>query len=1213
MNKKYNIKYNAIPEQNLRFANQLTVHQWNEIINILRVQTNLSSEYIEKLHLWLIGTNVNRELPDLGELEDDGKIIEYDGIIDYIFNYLDLNTKLIEDNKAALNTFIIDKYNKHVEDFDMLKTNINDHIKLYDALYQQVQDHDRAYTNHIADFTSFKNTEFSNMNIKLNSLDSLVRDESTPNGIQYQINTVSKNLGKLEQHLPNTYAPKDWTGMQNVSSNLDDSAEILINVHGELQRTTFGYFKKVFIEHSESHFRGNYTSIEELNNIEKPIVGDYAFVVTKEDSETYDRYVLVMYIYNNISKLWQRTEVGQYATTESLEQLQRGLLQGDTVPARSSSATNFIDPITGESKSIADEFKQKTVSLSISDTPKNAENVMRSITINGHTWDIPSIDITLRDYNSTLGAKQLKEIIINGTAWKVSPDINLDDLPSSGITDVEQLPNPDWQGTPVPSSGLVEKLYFNTKLSIDEVNAIIDSLQFTTSDILPLPAVVVTVPSDFVKSVLIIGRADPDDPSKRERAIVCATPTESGDLEWLTIYEYNDIPAEEHYTGWTTYTELELNYDSILNLVGIELGYTNQNEQLTKLISITPHIPPETPEEDTLYRTIVDNKPLLHYYKNGAYHTLSQDLNIIDLQSLPASTFKGTPIPYLDNVDTIYFNTNATQSEVVDTIKKLYAQAGLIPGSDTYLPVYISPTIFIQISLHSTDEVAIIVDVTGLTSDGTLTMYPIYLTPAVAAQLGTDKYGWVYKNSYIKLEGYNKSTDNYMVGVHNDLISNLFSSTPFEEIVAPGESQSLYRVFNSGNVVGGAFIPYEGNISLGAVKFDTTVPTEDVTNALASLTYKYDDTTNIGTYYIGYLNIFDQYIPMVTANHNKDTNIYTIMLTDIPIFSSDDDPDNGISAGWDQDALNNMYAESADVLDMEFEIVTGLMLDSMGIPRMNDKLNKFIYTTPYTYANTKYDLYHYKDGWHKITPDYPIASVKPRLTIEYKDVTQEYPEYHDLVADMREDTGNDKLGIFDYIVHITIPIDSTLANIINQKGAFLYLYKRSRRRYNNRTKGWKHPRQGTYGAGTKNCYDAFSKVYTPLGMDDTKIVQTEIPVNVVYIKGRPYIKYSFSIIRELAYKLVIYTRSVEPEDIYGIDTEHCFVTLNTGLLQFMLANDSEARSYRPTVLGTRSKQLHIRYTLYVPGLGESAPSDALICNIRRLQDDRYLQVGPTIV
>ena len=1205
MNKKYNIKYNAIPEQNLRFANQLTVHQWNEIINILRVQTNLSSEYIEKLHLWLIGTNTHSDLPDPDELKYGDTITKYDGIIDFIFKYLALTTELIEANKAALNKFINDRYNKHVEDFEEHTAEFKDFKTVYNKHVRDFETHTTEFAKHVE--------EFETHIVAYNSLETRVTNtESAISGLDARLVKAEGTINKL----PDTYVPKDWSNYETHDQYVDENAKFIIKIDDKEYTTTMRYLKDVFLEHTESHYRGNFTSYASLiSTTFKPqlVAGDYAFVSEDSKDPNFVTKVLVMYIWDDAKRIWTSSGTGQYASYASLTKLKQDLSSGATTVGTAMAAHQYIDA-EGNTKNISETFEENTVSLTVSTDPyEDTDYTMRGIEINGDKFNIPSAEIALRDFVSPSTTKQLKEILINGTAWKVSPDINLDDIPSSGITDVEQLPNPNWQGTTVPGNGLVEKIYFNTKLSVDEVNVIIDSLQFTTSDILPLPAVIVTVPNEFTRSVVIIGRPDPDDPSKRERSILCMSPTESGEFEWDTIYQYNDIPGEENYTGWTTYTELDLNYDTILNLAGIELGYVNQNEQLTKLISITPHIPPESPEENTLYRTNVDNKSLLHYYKNGTYHTLSQDLNMIDLQSLPASTFKGTPIPYLDNVDTVYFNTNATHAEVVATVKKLYAQAGLTPGSDMYIPVYISSTIFIQMMLSETNDVVIIVDVTGLTSDGTITMHPIYLTPAFAAQLGADKSGWVYKTPYIKLEGYNQSTDNYVVGVYNDLLSNLLSSTPFEEIVAPGESQSIYRVFNSGDVVGGAFIPYEGNISLDAVKLDTTIPTEDVTNALASLTYTYDGTTNIGSYDILYLKLLDQYIPMLSTKHNKDTNIYTIMLADVLIFSSHDDPDNNISAGWDKDALNNMYAEAAGMLNMEFEIVTGLMLDAMGVPRMNDKLNKFIYTTPYTYANTKYDLYHYKDGWHKITPDYPIASVKPRITIEYKDVTNEYPEYHDLVTDKREETGNDKVGIFDYILHITIPIDSTLANIINQKGAFLYLYKRSRRRYNNRTKGWKHPRQGTYGAGTKNCCDAFSKVITPLEMDDTKIVQTEIPVNVVYIKGRPYIKYSFSIIRELAYKLVIYTESEDTGDIYGIRTEHCFVTLNTGLLQFMLSNDSEARGYRPTVLGTRSKQLHIRYTLYVPGLGESTPSDALICNIRRLQDDRYLQVGPTIV
>lgn len=53
--KDHKILYNSVPDQRLTYANQLTVKNWNDIINILKVQANINADYLEKLHTWFIG------------------------------------------------------------------------------------------------------------------------------------------------------------------------------------------------------------------------------------------------------------------------------------------------------------------------------------------------------------------------------------------------------------------------------------------------------------------------------------------------------------------------------------------------------------------------------------------------------------------------------------------------------------------------------------------------------------------------------------------------------------------------------------------------------------------------------------------------------------------------------------------------------------------------------------------------------------------------------------------------------------------------------------------------------------------------------------------------------------------------------------------------------------------------------------------------------
>lgn len=1187
MNKKYNIKYNAIPEQNLRFANQLTVHQWNEIINILRIQTNLSSEYIEKLHRWLIGTNVNSTLPEPSEPEYGGNISEYDGIIDYIFNYLNLNNKLIAANNAALNTFINDTYNTHVEAFEEHKAEFVNFKTVYYNHVRAFEAHTAEFAEHVADFDTHV--------VAYNSLETRVTNtESAISDLDRRLGTAENTIDKL----PDTYVPKDWSNYETHDQYVDEDAKFIIKIDGKEYTTTMKYLKDVFLEHTESHYRGNFTSYESLisTTFEPQLVaGDYAFVSEDSKDPNFATKVLVMYIWDDTKRIWTSSGTGQYASYASLTKLKQDLSSGATTVGSAMTAQQYVDA-EGNVKNISETFEENTVSLTVSTDPyEDTEYTMRGVEINGDKFNIPSADIALRDFVSPSTTKQLKEIIVNGKAWKISSDINLEDLPSSAITDVEQLPNPNWQGTPVPNTGLVEKVYFNTNLSIEEVNAILDTLVYTTSEIFPLPCAIAVVDADISKGIGLYRWPHNDYPDLCEYSIFQLVTSDAGPV-MNQIYHYDNIPGEEDYSGWTTYTELDLNIVNILSIATVEGGYVDQNEQLAKLISITPHIPPETPEENTLYRTNINNKPVLQYFKNNKYHKLSQSENIVDVQELPKSTWQGSAIPPVGQpVHTVYLNKKAS----VDEVCKILAQ---VPTSDsgTYTPLYYS----VDTSIVLAPSGLIMIDMTGIMGGIDFEyMYTVFVGPAYAEVMGCEP-GWQNCPDYFVFNITNTvSPHDANTGIYNDLLSGILSiSDNFIKVEPDVDEQSLYRVAIPGNIIGGSELPYNGKISFLDLHFNLDFNVEDTIERLTSLTYYMDTDPEVNATIKDYiaLAISDgtNTIPAIVIKYHIDYDLYTITLLDNIIFASADNTTLSVKKGWNKEAYESVKREVLMLLgDTKFDVVTGSILQDYGIPFQNHLITDIICVAPFQYDSINYDYYYYKDSkWHKIIPDYPISSVKPTVRIEYRDVSNN-PEYASYLPDLEEDrveTGNDYLAIRDFICTITIPLDDKLASIIKKEGAYLYLYKRTMRKYRSGSKGWKHPKQGNYGTGSKSCLDGFKKTVNNyrLTEDENYIVQTEIPLQVVMINNKPCIKYECSLIREVAQKTAFTYDVDDNQDPFGISLSRFSVVLNTNTWRLLLEGD-EVTSKNIIVLGTKSRSLDIRYSLVVPGLGESLHSDTI--------------------
>ena len=323
MNKKYNIKYNAIPEQNLRFANQLTVHQWNEIINILRIQTNLSSEYIEKLHLWLIGTNVNSILPETNELKYGNTVIEYDGIIDYIFSYLNLNNTLIADNKADLNKFITDTYNTHVEDFDKHTAEFVDFKTVYNNHVAEFNTHTAEFTKHVEEFRTHV--------IAYNSLETRVT------------NTESAIVLKLN---------KKWDDIPLVNE-LADEDYFILNSGGKAYKISIKNLKFLLEpEKVETHYKGDFLTYDALVGAHPTAsAGNYAFVNTTTDKGD----LLVMYIWDADEGKWRETKSDQYVLSSSFVDFQNALLNGNLKIRKVEGAFCYITP-DGEFINIAESI-----------------------------------------------------------------------------------------------------------------------------------------------------------------------------------------------------------------------------------------------------------------------------------------------------------------------------------------------------------------------------------------------------------------------------------------------------------------------------------------------------------------------------------------------------------------------------------------------------------------------------------------------------------------------------------------------------------------------------------------------------------------------------------------------------------------------------------------------------------------------------------------
>lgn len=328
---------------------------------------------------------------------------------------------------------------------------------------------------------------------------------------------------------------------------------------------------------------------------------------------------------------------------------------------------------------------------------------------------------------------------------------------------VSKIPEGEIVGTTVPGSGPLKTVYFNTSMSIEETNEIIKSLSYVVTDVMPWNAAVVAADSTLTTGLLVHYYPGPDAETQGHYEIQAVTPEGFKD-----IYVWNNVPAEEGegQEGWKGIESLELNIDdNVLDAMGPSLGYTNQNEAVSKLISSTPF--------KLVGKGIIDLKPVIENKQIPLEIKVNNTVVTGGNGTLTIHNgWRGVPVPNNGStVNTIYFNKQLSKDEVINILTDI-----------TYTPLSTDTSVnyvFCNWTQDTGSEggiegyVAVVCTLPN--------KYEIYVNDIVAFDSETDGWAsWVFDTPSYTFGLASKDAYSYFpVGADNDKLSSLISSSSF--------------------------------------------------------------------------------------------------------------------------------------------------------------------------------------------------------------------------------------------------------------------------------------------------------------------------------------------------------------------------------------------------------------------------------------------------
>lgn len=366
-----------------------------------------------------------------------------------------------------------------------------------------------------------------------------------------------------------------------------------------------------------------------------------------------------------------------------------------------------------------------------------------------------------------------------------------------------------WQGTPVPNSGHVDKVYFNTSLSVDEVVNIIESANLTfTND-----EMVILLATQEMTMGLTIQKYN------NEYSIYDV---------FTGIFYFSskiDSVAGTEFIGWNseiTYP-IAVNGNALNELEGESVGA--ENDKLIDLFSTTPFV--EVQEKVTLNSFLTGIADAIRSKKGttdkiNASNFASEIASISGgggasavIKTLPS--WQGTAVPNNGYVENVYFNTSLSVDEVTSIFNKL---TFTIDPSQDGIEIW---------SCFTDDTMSNVIAINHWIEEDYYRIYWLYgdsgnVKCVFTTESTLDYFGW--NPNFNGIATFNMDNMLSSIGpslgftLENEKAANLFSITPF--VQASGESIGLSGEYDGSSIE----VSEAGKVDIKALIENKKIPLE---------------------------------------------------------------------------------------------------------------------------------------------------------------------------------------------------------------------------------------------------------------------------------------------------------------------------------------------------------------------------------------------------